>query len=100
MQSCALGRMTDYQRFQNVEFPWNKNSLNNTEAVEGSAIFITEHMIAAIKKIKQWKEGRPSGVIEEIVKARGREIGTAMTVLVNKDWKYSFIIDCYQGYDV
>ena len=57
-------------------------------------------MIAAIKKIKQWKEGRPSGVIEEIVKARGREIGTAMTALVNKDWKYSFIIDCYQGYDV
>ena len=31
-----------YQRLLNVEFPWDKNSLNNTAAVEGPAIYVTE----------------------------------------------------------
>lgn len=85
----------------NVGFPWDKSSLNNTETVEGTAIFITEDMvIAAIKTMKQRKAGTPAGVIAEMIKA-GREILTAITVFVNKiiheenfpeDWNDSFII--------
>ena len=42
-----------YQRLLNVEFPWNKNSLNNSAAVEGPAIFVTENIVTeAIKKMK------------------------------------------------
>ena len=34
-----------YQRLLNVEFPWDKNSLNNSAAVEGSDIFVTENIV-------------------------------------------------------
>ena len=42
-----------YQRLSNVEFLWNKNSLNNSAAVEGPAIFIKKNMVTdAIKNMK------------------------------------------------
>ena len=34
-----------YQRLLNVEFPWDKNSLNNSAAVKGSDIFVTENIV-------------------------------------------------------
>ena len=53
-----------YQRLLNVDFPWDKNSLNNSAAVDGTAIFITEDIVTeAIKKMKQGKAGGPSRVI-------------------------------------
>ena len=53
-----------YQKLLNVEFPWDKNFLNNSAAVEGHAIFVTETMVTdAIKMIKQGRVGGPSGVI-------------------------------------
>ena len=96
-----------YQRLSNVEFPWNKNSLNNSAAVEGPAIFITKNMVTdAIKNMKQGKAGGPSGVIVEMIKGGGRETVTAISELVNQiiyeqnfpeDWNDSFIIDCHKG---
>ena len=42
-----------YQRLLNVEFLWDKNSLNNSAAVEGPAIFVTENIVTgAIKMMK------------------------------------------------
>ena len=73
-----------YQRLLNVEFPWEKNSLNNLAAFEGPAIFITQDMVTdAIKKMKQGKAGGPAGVIAEMVKANGTETVTAISELVN-----------------
>ena len=47
-----------------IEFPLDNNSLNNSAAVEGPAIFVTENMVTdAIKKMKQGKVGGQSGVI-------------------------------------
>ena len=96
-----------YQRVLNVEFPWDKNSLNNSTGVERPAIFVTENIVTeAIKKMKEGKAGGPSGVIVEMIKAGGRETGTAITELVNlviyeenipEDWKESFIINFYKG---
>ena len=34
-----------YQRLLNVEFPWDKNSLNNSAAVEGPDIFVAENIV-------------------------------------------------------
>ena len=34
-----------YQRVLNVEFSWDKNSINNIVAVEGPAIFATKVMV-------------------------------------------------------
>ena len=43
-----------YQRLLNVEFLSDKNSLNNSAAVEGPAIFVTENIVTgAIKMMKQ-----------------------------------------------
>ena len=39
-----------YQRLLNVEFPLDKNSLNYSAAVEGSAIFVTENMVTDVIK--------------------------------------------------
>ena len=97
-----------YQRLLNVQFPWDKNSLNNSTGVERPAIFVTENIVTeAIKKMKQGKAGRPSGVIVEMIKAGGRETGTAITELVNlviyeenipEDFiRTSFIINFYKG---
>ena len=95
-----------YQKFLNVEFPWDKNSLNKSAAVEGTAIFVTENIMKeAIKKMEQGEAGRPSRVIAEMIKAGGREIVTAISELVNliiyenipKGWKDSFIINWYKG---
>ena len=72
------------QRLLNVEFPWDKNSLNNSAAVEGPAIFVTEDMmIDAIKKMKQGKAGEPSGLIVAMIKAEGREAVTVIWELAN-----------------
>ena len=66
-----------YQRLLNVEFSWDKNSLNNSAAVEDPAIFVTEDMVTdTIKKMKHGKAGGPSGVIV-------RETITAISELVN-----------------
>ena len=63
-----------YKRLFNVEFPWDKNSLNDSTAVEGPAIFVTESIVTeVIKKMKQGKAGGPSGVIVEIIKPGGRD---------------------------
>ena len=104
-QSYMLGR--DTIRLLNVKFPWDKNSLSNSTAVEGPAIFITENMVTdTIKKMKQGKAGGPSGVIVELIKTGGREAVTAISELVNQiiykenipeDWKDSFIINCCKG---
>ena len=96
-----------YQRLLNVEFPWDENSLNNSAAVEGPTIFVTENIVTeAIKKMKQGKAGGPSVVIVEMIKAGGRETVTAILELVNliiyeekipEEWKDCFIINCYKG---
>ena len=96
----------DYQRLLNVEFPWDKNSLNNSVVVEGTPTFVTENiMTEVIKKMKLRKAGGPSGVIVEMIKAGRRETGTAISELVNlimfeenitEDWKDSFIKNCYK----
>ena len=68
-----------YQKLLNVEFPWDKNSLNKSAAVEGPAIFFTENIMKeAIKKMEQGKAGGPSRVIVEMIKEGGREIVTAI----------------------
>lgn len=69
----------------NVEFLQDKNSLNNSVAVEGLGIFATEVVLTAvIKKMKRGIEGGPSGAISEMMKAKGREIATVKTELVNQ----------------
>ena len=94
-----------YQRLLNVEFPWDKNSLNNSAAVEGPVIFVTENIVTdVINKMNQGKADGPLGVIVEMIKAGGREAITAISELVNQIiskknttevWNYSFIINCY-----
>ena len=75
----------DYQKLLNVEFAWDKNSLNNSVAVEGPAIFITENMVTdAIKKMKQGKTGGPPRVMVEMIKAGGRDTGTVISELMNE----------------
>ena len=90
------------QSLLNFTFPWDKNFLNNIEAVEGPE----DMMMAVIKKLKQGKAGGLSGVIVEMIKAAVREIVTAITELMNKimhegnipeDCKDSFIVNCYKG---
>ena len=52
----------------------DKNSLNDSTAVEGPAIFVTESIVTeVIKKMKQGKARGKSGVIVEIIKAGGRD---------------------------
>ena len=96
-----------YQRLLNVRYPWDKNSRNNSAAVEEPAIFVTENILTdAIKKMKKGKAGGPSGVLAEMIKAGGIRTFTAISKLVNQmicvenipdDWKDSFIINCYKG---
>ena len=75
----------DYQKLLNVEFAWDKNSLNNSVAVEGPAIFITENMVTdAIKMMKQGKTGGPPRVMVEMIKAGGRDTGTVISELMNE----------------
>ena len=63
-----------YERLLNVEFPWGKNSVNNSAAVEGPAMFVAGDIVTdAIKKLKQGKAGEPLGVIVEMIKTGGRE---------------------------
>ena len=74
-----------YQRLLNVEFPWNTNSLNNSAAVKGPAIFVTEDMVTdGIKTMKQGKAGGPSEVIVELIETCGRETVTAILDIVNR----------------
>ena len=84
----------------------DKNSLNYSAAVEGSAIFVTENMVTdAVKKMKQGKTRGPSGVIGEIIRAGQRETVSVISQLVNQiiyeeiipeEWKNSFIINFYK----
>ena len=34
-----------YERLLNVEFPWVKNSVNNSAEVEGPAVFVAEDIV-------------------------------------------------------
>ena len=96
-----------YQRLLNVEFLWDKNSLNNSAAVEGPAIFVTGNMMTdAIITMKQGKTGGPSGVIVEMIKTCGWETVTGISKLVNQiiyeeiipeNWKDTFIVNSYKG---
>lgn len=54
----------------NIEFPWGKNSINNTVAVDGPAIFVTEVLVTDAITKKQEKAGGPSGVRVENILAR------------------------------
>ena len=72
-----------YQRLINVDFPWDKNSLNNSAAVEGPATFVIENIVTEAIKMKQVKARGPSGVIVEMIKAGGRETFYAISELVN-----------------
>ena len=94
------------QRVLNIEFPWGKNSINNTVAVDGPAIFVTEVLVTDAITKKQEKAGGPSGVRVENILARERAIVTAITDFVkqiiheeniSEDWKGSFLINCYKG---
>ena len=58
------------QRVLNIEFPWGKNSINNTVAVDGPAIFVTEVLVTDAITKKQEKAGGPSGVRVENILAR------------------------------
>ena len=43
-----------YQRILNIDFPWDVNSLNNSAAIKGHAIFVTKDVVTdAIKETKQ-----------------------------------------------
>ena len=93
-----------YQRLLNIEFPWHKNSLNNSQQLKDLLYSLQRIRWHAIKKMKKEKVGGPSGVIVEMIKVFGRETVTAISELVNhiiyeenslEDWKDSFIINCY-----
>ena len=64
MKQIYLLGMNTIRDSLSIEFPWDKNSLNNSAAVEGPAIFVTENMVTdVIKKMKQGKLGGQSGAI-------------------------------------
>ena len=74
-----------YQRLLIFEYSRNTNSLNNSAAVEGPVISITENMVTdANNKMKPGKARGSSGIIVEMIKAGGRETLTAITELVNQ----------------
>ena len=57
-------RQSHYQKFLNVEFPWNAANMGEKAPVEGPAIKITSVMVSkAISKMKSGKAAGPSRII-------------------------------------
>ena len=56
----------DYQRLLNEEFAWDETSLSDADPVEGSAIQVTEDMVAsAVLHMKSGKAAGPSDIVVE-----------------------------------
>ena len=62
----------DYQRLLNEEFAWDETSLSDADPVEGSAIQVTEDMVAsAVLHMKSGKAAGPSDIVVEMLNASG-----------------------------
>lgn len=73
MQRYQLGRTFTQKGLLNVDFSFDKNSINNTVAVEGPAMFgLDVKVTAVIRKMKHGKAVRQPSVIVEMIETGGR----------------------------
>ena len=95
-----------YERLLNVEFDWDRGSLQEQLPVQGPPISITVKMVAdALQKMKKGKAAGPSGITVEMILAAGDGILVAIAHLANRiiyesaipeDWDLSYIINCFK----
>jgi len=96
-----------YEKLLNEEFDWNKNNLENVNAVCGARERIsTSEVRAAIAKSKSGKAAGPSGVVAEMLKASGEKGEQWVTDICNKvvmegcipeNWTKSWMVNVYKG---
>ena len=96
-----------YERLLNVEFDWDRESLQDQPPVQGPPINITVEMVAvALQKMKKGKAAGPSGITVEMILAAGDSLLVAITHLANRiiyesvipeDWDLSYIVNCFKG---
>ena len=96
-----------YERFLNVEFPWNPEDLSEESPVEGTSEPITLEMITkAITKMASGKAAGPSGIVAEMLKPVGEAGAEEVCILVENiiskgciltDWQESFIVNLCKG---
>jgi hypothetical protein len=96
-----------YNKLANEEFPWNRDTLTEVDAVCGPSEEITfEEVKAAVKKMKNCKAAGPSGVVADMVKAAGDAGSSWITEICNlvvkegkipDDWSKSWMVNVYKG---
>ena len=64
VDAMLQARTEYYPRLLNVEFRWEDDTLSDSEALKGAAMYKTEDMVAsAITKMKCGKAAGPSGIV-------------------------------------
>jgi Reverse transcriptase (RNA-dependent DNA polymerase) len=96
-----------YEKLMNEEFDWDKNNLENVDAVCGPREWISTSAVgAAIAKSKSGKAAGPSGIVVELLKASGEDGVQWVTNVCNKvvsdgcipeDWSKSWMVNVYKG---
>ena len=96
-----------YSKLLNIEFDWPRDSLPEVSPTEGDPPLVTtEHITAAIGKMKCGKAAGPSGVTAEMLKAAGPEGTELIRQLAERvfagepiptEWEESFILNLYKG---
>ena len=73
-----------YQRFLNIEFPWDETSLSQIKSSISPAPFITDNMVlSTMQKMKLRKPPGPSNVIAEMLKASPDQCSQLLADLIN-----------------
>ena len=96
-----------YDKLSNEEFPWNKDTLTEVDAVSGPCEKISiEEVRTAIKNIKSNKAAGPSGIVADMLKAAGDAGSIWVTDVCNsvvkegripEDWCKSWMVNVYKG---
>ena len=96
-----------YDKLSNEEFPWNRDTLTEVNAVSGPSEKISfEEVKAAVKKMRSNKAAGPSGVVADMLKAAGDAGSVWVTDVCNSvvkegripdDWCKSWMVNVYKG---
>ena len=102
-----LSWKSHYEKLLNTEFDWDRDSLSEAHPVEGPAMQIKKEWVEeAIRKMKNGKAARMSGIVAEMVKASGDTGIELITSLANQimkdgvisqDWPSSVTVNCFKG---
>lgn len=98
-----------HDRISNVEFDWDRASLEEMQPVQGPFPKIDNNMVkGAINNMKNGKAAGSSGLVAEMMKASGDVGVTMVTELTNTfvkegmapdDWLRSVIVNVFKGKD-